>query len=74
MRSSSQRNELIKLTQSDMKFQLLRSRDNQYYWVFVSGNNEVICVTETYRSKEAAKHSIALVMKYAGAARYEDLT
>jgi len=44
-----------------------------YWWVFVpSANNEIVCTSETYWSKDNALHSIELVKQLApGAQVYE---
>lgn len=56
-----------------MKFEIKKDSAGQYYWVFKSSNGEVICVTESYRAKESAKHSIALLQTYASNASVIDL-
>jgi hypothetical protein len=50
---------------SKANFVIRRSKDKQYYWVFVASNGEDICTTEMYTTKQSAKHSIDLIQKEA---------
>lgn len=56
-----------------MKFEIKKDSRGQYYWVFKSSNGQVICVTESYVSKEGAKHSIDIMKTYASGASVLDL-
>lgn len=57
-----------------MKFQIFRSKDNQYYFLLKARNGEVIATSETYKTKQACKKGIRSVKLNAIIARVEDLT
>ncbi len=43
------------------QFEIRKSTNGQYYWVFQGSNNEVICQSETYYAKDSAKNSIQVI-------------
>ena len=43
------------------QFEIRKASNGQYFWVFQGNNNEVICQSETYHSKDSAKNSIQVV-------------
>lgn len=47
------------------QFEIRKSTNGQYYWVFQANNNEVICQSETYLSKANAQNSINIVKQQA---------
>lgn len=55
------------------EFEIKRAQNGEFYWVFKSGG-EVVCVTETYKSKQSAKHSINVVKEKAKDAKIDDTT
>lgn len=54
------------------RFVVKKSKDAQYFWIFVADNGETIVQTETYKQKESAQQSIDLVQKSAALARVDD--
>ena len=36
-----------------MKFEILKSVDHQFYFVFKAGNGEIVCTSEMYKSKQS---------------------
>lgn len=38
------------------KFELQIATSGHWYWHFKAGNGEILCVSQTYSSKEAAEH------------------
>jgi uncharacterized protein YegP (UPF0339 family) len=57
-----------------VKFQIRRAQNGEYFWRIVGGNGETMSSSETYPSKESAKHAISVVKANAATARVEDLT
>ena len=58
----------------DGKFDILKSKKNQPYFVLKAGNHEVIGRSETYSSTSAMKNGIKSVKTNAPGARIADLT
>jgi len=54
------------------KFVIKLSQDNQYYFVLLAPNGEVIATSEMYRTKDGCKHGIEAVKKYAPTAQIEE--
>ncbi len=54
------------------KFVIKQSKDNQYYFVLVAPNGEVIATSEMYTTKAACEHGIEAVKKYATTAQIEE--
>ena len=52
--------------------QKLNSADGQYYFVLVAANNQVIAISETYKSKQACKKGIASAREIAIFGRTKD--
>lgn len=59
---------------SEMKIEIRRSANNQYYVRLVAGNNKIVADTETYVSKQGAQHAAELLKREAAAATIVDLT
>jgi len=57
-----------------MHFSIWRSRDGQYYWEAVGDNIETMAVSETYTTKQSAKHAIDVVRREAASADVRDIT
>jgi len=55
-------------------FEILKSTDNEYYFVLRAKNGEVICVSETYTTKAACKKGIRSVRINAPFATCKDRT
>jgi uncharacterized protein YegP (UPF0339 family) len=47
------------------KFVIAKSKDNQYYFVLVASNGEVICTSETYTTVQSCKKGIQSVKRNA---------
>jgi hypothetical protein len=56
------------------RFEIKKSTNNQYYFVLIAPNNEVIAQSEMYEEKGSCKDSIASVKKYAPTAPIVDKT
>jgi uncharacterized protein len=56
------------------KFQIKKNVSGQYYFVLKAPNGETIVTSESYTTKQACKHGIDAVRKYAPVAKEEDLT
>jgi uncharacterized protein YegP (UPF0339 family) len=54
------------------QFEIRKATNGQYYWVFQGNNNEVICQSEIYVSKDSAKNSIQVVKVQAPGAGTND--
>ena len=48
-----------------MRFIIKLDKNGKYYWVLVAANNETICWSESYTSKQHVQLSIELVKRYA---------
>lgn len=59
---------------SDSKFDILKSKKDQPYFVLKAGNNEVIGRSEIYSSTSAMKNGIKSVKTNANGARIDDLS
>lgn len=46
-------------------FEIKKSANGQYFWVLKAANNQIICSSEIYVSKQSAKEGIASCMKNA---------
>ena len=44
-----------------MRFEIRSSKDGQFYWVIVGGNNEVMAQSETMHAKASCQSAIARV-------------
>ena len=56
------------------RFEVKKSANDQYYFVLIAPNNEVIAQSEMYKEKESCKDGIASVKKYAPTAPIVDKT
>lgn len=57
-----------------MKFEILKAKNRQFYFVLKSTNGEVILTSETYKSKQACKDTIKLIKRGSFFAKTIDLT
>jgi uncharacterized protein YegP (UPF0339 family) len=57
-----------------MKFVIKKSSDWQYFFTIVASNGQKLCTSETYTSKESAKHTIQSIQDNAKDATVEDDT
>lgn len=56
-------------------FQIMKSDDGKFYWTLQDqGNNETLCTSETYNSKQAAQNGIQAAISAAALGRIQDLT
>ena len=55
-------------------YEVLESKDNQWYFNLKAGNGQVIGTSETYTTFDNMNEGIALVEKYGPCAPVEDLT
>jgi uncharacterized protein YegP (UPF0339 family) len=44
-----------------MYFDIYKNTSGQYWWVAKRGNNETLCASELYTTKQAAKDTIRIV-------------
>lgn len=51
----------VKAIFATMHFSIWKSTYGQFYWEIKADNSETIAVSELYRRKESAEHSIALI-------------
>jgi len=56
------------------RFEIKKSKDDQFYFVLVAPNNEVIATSEMYTTKAMCKEGVEAVKKYASTAPIEDKT
>lgn len=56
------------------RFEIKKSTKNQYYFVLIAPNNEVIAQSEMYKEEKSCKDGIASVKKYAPTAPIVDKT
>ena len=57
---------------SHPKFELKKSKNDQYYFNLTAANGQVIATSEMYTTKDAAENGIASVQKNAPQAEIED--
>lgn len=57
-----------------MKFEILKSKNKQFYFVLKAKNGEVILTSETYKSKQACKDTIKVIKWGALLASIKDLS
>jgi hypothetical protein len=55
------------------KFEILRAKNKEFYFVLKAGNGEIIATSETYKSKQGCKDTIKVV-KRCFCAKVVDLT
>jgi len=56
------------------RFETFKSKNGQYYWRFVASNNETMCHSEGYITKQSAEHAVSVMKSNAAIAGYYDLT
>jgi uncharacterized protein YegP (UPF0339 family) len=56
------------------KFEINKSKDEQYYFNLKAPNNEIIATSEMYTTKQNCENGINAVKKYAPNAPIEDNT
>jgi uncharacterized protein YegP (UPF0339 family) len=54
------------------QFEIRKATNGLYYWVFQANNNEVICTSETYASKQNAVNSIDVTKRQGPSAPTND--
>ena len=47
-----------------MRFEILKSADNQFYFNIVSNNNQVVATSEMYTQKKSAVQTITSIIRY----------
>jgi uncharacterized protein len=57
-----------------VRFEIYIDRDSEYRWRLVASNNEPVCWSEGYRTKQGASDSIKWVAYWASRAPVKDLT
>ena len=57
-----------------MKFEILKSKNKQFYFVLKAKNGEVVSTSETYKSKQACKKTIRLIKYGSFLSKTIDLT
>ena len=57
-----------------MRFEILLSKDNQFYFVLKARNGETIAISEMYLSKQMCRKGINSVRRNAIIARIDDKT
>lgn len=56
------------------EFQILTAKSGGYYWHFKSANNEIVCASQVYTTKQAAIHGAYVIKSNAADARVLDYT
>lgn len=59
---------------NDARFKRLTSKDSQFYFTLVAGNNEVIGKSEMYKTEQARDNGVEAVQGAASDAPVEDTT
>jgi len=57
-----------------MYFSLMKSRDDQFYFVGLADNHEKIFTSETYKNRQDAVDTMNLIKKESSAAEINDFT
>lgn len=52
---------VMKITIKRMKFEILKAKNKQFYFVLKSKNGEIVATSETYKSKQACIDTIKLI-------------
>lgn len=47
-----------------MRFEILKSADNQFYFNIVSNNNQVVATSEMYTQKKSAVQTITSIIRF----------
>ncbi len=56
------------------RFEIKRSKDNQFYFVQIAPNGEIIATSEMYKEKRSCKKGVEALKRYAPIALVEDQT
>ena len=56
------------------RFEIKKAANDQFYFVLIAPNNEVIAKSEMYATKDACKNGIESVKRYTSTASVEDKT
>jgi len=56
------------------KFEILRAKNKQFYFVFKSTNGEILFTSEMYKSKQSCKKTIKVIKYYSLISKTVDLT
>ena len=57
-----------------MKFVIKKAASNQFRFVIVASNGEVVATSETYTRKDSALHTIRSIQQHVGSATIDDQT
>lgn len=57
-----------------MKFEIFKGKNGEFYFRGKAGNGEVIFLSEGYKQKASAKHTIEVIKRDAGDAEVVDTT
>lgn len=57
-----------------MRFEILRSGPNAYWWRIVAANGEVLAHSELYSSRNSCLHAIGIVRREAAGGPVRDLS
>ena len=64
----------FKFTIRTMKFEILKAKNKQFYFVLKAKNGEIVATSETYKSKQACIDTIKLITYKSFFAKTIDLT
>ena len=64
----------IKFELKRFRFEVLKSKNRQFYFILKASNGEPILTSETYKSKQACKEGIKLIRRNSLFAKTIDLT
>ena len=56
------------------EFEIKCAENGEFYWVFKSGNGEVVATSQTYNSKQGCQKGIDSIRKDSSTAKIHDLT
>ncbi|MDD2823146.1 MAG: DUF1508 domain-containing protein [Candidatus Daviesbacteria bacterium] len=57
-----------------VRFEILRNRTGEFWWRLVASNNQIVCWSEGYTTKQGAVDAINWVKSWASSAPIHDLT
>ena len=46
-----------------MKYEIRKSKNGKFYWVFIASNGEVVCTSQILKRKQSARKSIKAAKK-----------
>lgn len=56
------------------RFKVLKAQGGGYFWHFEAANNEIVCASQVYKSKQAAIDGAYVLKSKAGDAKVYDYT